>query len=273
MKRIIEFTVFVALLGLWCVCEKVTVGCTKPLRCGAERQGCCRKREKEQAEISYLKELRKRTEELESYECAIEYLFSQPLLESKTLRKGYLYYQKFGDKSKLRINFETLQQDDFKEQKERNQYIFDGVWLTVLDYRIKAAKLIQQAEPNEPVNAFELARRNFPIIGFSSTEDLKKDFEIGPAEHQSYEGKDFVKFHLQVKPGSVYEEDYETVDFWVDEELGLPAKIVAVTDEDDFYEIKLKKARVNNKIDKKVFEVKIPKGFGEPEVIPLEKDD
>ncbi len=266
------FLAIAGICGLFLYAQ-FSVGCTESVRCAAEHQGCCQKREKEQTNLSYLNKLRKRTEELTSYECGIEYLYSQPLLESKTLRKGYLYYQKFGDKSKLRINFETLQQDDFKEQKERNQYIFDGVWLTVLDYRIKAAKLIQQAEPNEPVNAFELARRNFPIIGFSSTEDLKKDFEIGPAEHQSFEGKDFVKFHLDVKAGSVYQEDYKSIDFWIDQELHLPARIIAETSEGDFYEITLKQARVNERIDENVFEVKIPKAFGEPEVIPLEAED
>ena len=263
------FLAVAGICGLFLFAQ-LSVGCTESVRCGDECQGCCQKQEKEQTNLSYLKKLRQRTEELTSYECVIEYLFSQPLLESKTLRKGHLYYQKFGKKTKLRINFETLQQDDYNPEEYQEQYIFDGVWLTILDYRIKTAKLIQQAEPNEPVNAFELARRNFPIIGFSSIKDLKKDFEIGPVEEQKTEEGNFVKFHLEVKPGSVYEEDYETVDFWVDKSLDLPAKIVTTTPEGDTYQIKLKETQVNKKIDKEIFQVRIPEGFGEPEVIPLD---
>ena len=85
-------------------------------------------------------------------------------------------------------------------------------------------------------------------------------------------GKDYVKFHLEVRPDSLYKDDYTAIDFWIDKELDLPAKIVAATSEGDFYQITLKQARVNERIDENVFEVKIPKGFGEPEVIPLEKD-
>jgi outer membrane lipoprotein-sorting protein len=226
---------------------------------------------KVQPELEYLKKLRQRTKELNSFQCNIEYLFSQPLLESKTLRKGVMYYQRLGSKSKLRINFNTLQQDDYKEQKFREEYIFDGVWLTHLDYEIKAARLIQQAEPNEPVDAFDLAKRNFPMIGFSKAEDLTKEFEIGPAEELTIEGKKYIRFNFKVKAGSRYEQEYKTVDLWIDKKMMLPAKIVAVTTEDDIYEIQFKKARLNKNIDSKVFEVKIPKGFGQPEVVPLEK--
>jgi outer membrane lipoprotein-sorting protein len=182
-----------------------------------------------------------------------------------------MYYQRYGKKSRLRINFNTLQQDDYKEQKFREEYIFDGVWLTQLDYEIKAAKLIQQAEPNEPVDAFDLAKRNFPLIGFSEAEDLTKEFEIGPAEELDIEGEKYIKFNFQVKPGSVYEQEYKTIDFWIDKKLDLPAKIIAVTTEDDIYTIQFKKAQLNKTIDAKVFEVKIPKSFGQPEVLPLEK--
>ncbi|MHC5074777.1 MAG: LolA family protein [Planctomycetota bacterium] len=227
--------------------------------------------QKVKPEFEYLKRLRQKTKELKSLKCTIEYLFSQPLLESRTLRKGLMYYQRYGKKSRLRINFNTLQQDDYKEQKFREEYIFDGVWLTQLDYEIKAAKLIQQAEPNEPVDAFDLAKRNFPLIGFSEAEDLTKEFEIGPAEELDIEGEKYIKFNFQVKPGSVYEQEYKTVDFWIDKKLDLPAKIIAVTTEDDIYTIQFKKAQLNKTIDAKVFEVKIPKSFGQPEVLPLEK--
>jgi outer membrane lipoprotein-sorting protein len=213
-----------------------------------------------------LRNLSQSTAELKSYQCRIEYLFSQPLLESETLRKGVLYYQRSGGKSALRINFQTLKQDDEEEQKYIEQYIFDGVWLTHIDYRIEQVKRYQQAEPNEPVDAFDLVSQNFPIIGFSKIEGLKKQFEIKLVKQKK--GK--AQLHLKVKAGSIYKDDYTSIDFWIDRELHLPAKIIAVSTEEDIYEIKLLGAKVNEGIDKKVFEVKIPKGFG-VEIIPLKK--
>ena len=217
-----------------------------------------------------LKQLNQKTAKLKSYQAEIKYLFKQPLFESQTLRTGVLYYQKSGRKSALRINFQTLKQDDENQQKYIEQYIFDGVWLTHIDYQIKEVKRYQQAEPNEPLDAFDLASRNFPIIGFAKVEKLEKQFEIKLVKQQKDKTKNFVQLHLKVKPASIYKDDYTAIDFWIDKKSHLPAKIAAVSTEEDIYEIKFVKPKVNEKIDKKVFDVKVPNGFGE-EIIPLKK--
>ncbi|MFA5251460.1 MAG: hypothetical protein WC454_02600 [Phycisphaerae bacterium] len=217
-----------------------------------------------------LEQLKKQTADLKSYQSQIEYRFIQPLLESETLKKGVLYYQRSEGKSALRINFQSLKQDEEDEQKFIEQYIFDGVWLTHIDYQIKEVKRYQRAEPNEPVDAFELVGANFPIIGFSKAEDLKKEFEIGLVEQQGGKEKDFIQLHLKVKADSVYKDDYTYIDFWIDKKFYLPAKIIAVSTEEDIYEIKFLQPKVNEKVDKKVFELKIPDGFN-IETEPLKK--
>ncbi|MFB0524720.1 MAG: hypothetical protein ACETVZ_04220, partial [Phycisphaerae bacterium] len=52
-----------------------------------------------------LKQLKEKTTKLKSYQAQIEYRFKQPLLESETLRKGVLYYQRSDGTSRLRVNF------------------------------------------------------------------------------------------------------------------------------------------------------------------------
>jgi outer membrane lipoprotein-sorting protein len=216
--------------------------------------GCCRKGLRSQcqrpAELDpvekILGQLRQKAQELKSYQCHLEFEVNQPWFETKTLRKGILYYAKFGKKSKLRINFRTLKQDDEKEQKYIKHFIFDGIWLTHIDYQIKQVKIDQLAEANEPVDAFDLVKL------------------------QKGEAEKFVQLHLKVKPDSVYKDDYTFVDFWIDKKLHLPAKVVAVTTEEDIYEIKFLKSKVNKKLDEKVFDFRIPKGFGK-EITPLKK--
>ncbi len=214
-----------------------------------------------------LDEMRQEASRLQSYQCKVEYLFSQPLLESKTLRTGMLYYARFGDGSKLRINFDTLSQDDGPQQDYKECYIFDGQWLTHIDYQIKQVQKRQLAEANEPIDAFELAKRNFPIIGFSKTEDLKKEFEIS----QVGEPNGLINLRLKVKPDSQYKDDYKSVEIWIDKKLMLPSKLTAVSTEDDIYEISFIEPKVNKPIAEKVFNVTIPPGFGKPEIIPLSK--
>lgn len=221
-----------------------------------------------------LEQLHKQTQKLNSYQCRIEYLFNQPLFESQTLRTGILYYSKSGDKSRLRINFDTLKQDQEQEQKHPEQYIFDSRQLTHIDYQIKEVKRYQVADENEPnksTNPFELISQSFPLIGFTKVEDLKREFDITLIEQKTGEPNDFVGLHLKVKSGSIYKDDYTAIDFWMDKKLMLPSKINATSTEADIYQIQFLQPKVNEKIDEKVFEFRIPDGFGKPEIVPLKK--
>lgn len=263
--RIISKAAFI-LLGTvgtcWAGC------CTKSL------DAQCRKEVKVDPVDSILEQLNRKTSELVSYQGRIEYEVDQPLIESKTLRKGVLYYQKSDKESKLRINFQTLKQDDEEEQKYVDQYIFDGIWLTHIDYQIEAARRYQLVDPNavgdtnEPVDAFELVSRYFPLVGFSKAEDLKKKFAIKFVEKKESKPAEFIQLHLKVKPDSVYKDDYVSMDFWIDRKWGLPAKIAAVSTGGEIYQIELLKPKINKKTDKKVFDVKIPKGFAIKKVPP-----
>ena len=237
-----------------------------------------------------LEQLNKSTLELESYQGQIEYKFVQPsLFDSRDLRKGMLYYVKEGNKSRLRVNFQTRKQDEEEEHKYLEQYIvldgsslkypgekFEGTWLVCIDYQIKELKLVQLAGPTEPdkqVDVFELASRNLPIIGFTKIENLKEQFDVSLVEQKTKESQDFTQVHLDVKPNSVYKDDYTYIDFWIDKKLNLPAQILAETTDKDFYEIKFLKPKINKKIDRKIFDFKIPKDFSEPEIIPLKEKD
>ncbi|MBN2180630.1 MAG: hypothetical protein JW715_01855 [Sedimentisphaerales bacterium] len=236
-----------------------------------------------------LENLHKKTLELKSYEGRIEWKFIQPrLFDSQDLRKGNLYYVKEGNKSRLRINFETRKQDEEKERKYIEQYLvtdgaslsypghkFEGMWLMCIDYQVEELKYAQLTEPNDPnqsTDVFDLAADNLPIVGFSKADELKKQFEVTLVEQKSEESKGFIQVHLKVKPTSVYKDEYTYIDFWIDEKLNLPAKVVAVTTEEDIYEIKFLKPKINQPINRKVFDFEIPKGYDEPVIIPIERE-
>ena len=218
-----------------------------------------------------LEQLSRSTSELVTYQCNIEYLFSQPLFDSKTLRKGRLYYKKYNDKSALRINFHTIKQDDEEEKQYKEDYVFDGVWLTHIDYQLKHLKRYQQTEPNEPIDAFELAAGYFPVIGFSNARDLEKDFEIRLVEKLRCEGGGFAKLDLKVRGDSIYK-DWTSVELWIDDKLKLPARIIATSTEEDIYLISLLRAEMNKKIDPNIFKVEIGRGF-EVEQVSRSKED
>jgi len=239
-----------------------------------------------------LERLNAKTRALQSYECRIEHKYVQPLLESQTIRKGVLYYMRSGGKSALKVDFTTIRQEDEKERKAFEQYIvldgawldrpgaeLTGIWLAHIDHQLKEVKYYQLAEPEDPnksVDVFDLASRNLPMLGFTGTEELKKQFEVNLVEQKKGESTDFTQVSLKVKPNSVYNEDFRTIDFWIDNKVGLPARVRATKTEPeppygDIEEIRFLKPKVNKDVSRKVFEFKIPRGFGGPEIIPLKK--
>jgi len=215
-----------------------------------------------------LENLQERASSLQSLQARLDYVVRQPLLESQLRRKGLLYYAKHDGKSNLRINFDTLQQDEEPAQMYREQFLFDGVWLWHVDYQTERVERRQMSEPNEPIDAFALASRHVPVIGFSRVEDLRKQFDVGlVAEAQS---SPCHHLHLTVKPDSVYKDDYTTVDFWVDRKLGLPTRIVAVTTEEDVHEIALLDPKADAEVNPEIFKISVPNSFS-VEVIPLDR--
>jgi len=290
-KVIIKSAVILLSAVSACLPSEDKIPC-KCLKCSNSKQPA---KEKTNEVETVLKQLNQKTSELMSIQAQIEYKYVQPLLESEKLQKGMFYYARIGNSSKLRLNFQTMTIDDEEEEKYVEEYIvldgaclshpgqrFEGMWAVQIDYEMGGIKYIQLADaqdPNKPVDVFDLINKNFPMVGFSRIEDIKKEFEIELVEQKKSGPEDFIQVHLKVKPNSIYKDNYVSIDFWIDKKLGLPTKIVTVstepatepTEDKDVFEIKFLKPKVNNKIDKKVFDFKIPPGFDEPDIMPLPK--
>jgi len=217
---------------------------------------------------SILERLGETVAELKSYQAKIKHTFRQPLLESETVRKGRLYYKKEAARSKLRLDFDTLKQDDNKEQAYREQVFFDGVWLVRIDYQLKRVEYRQLAEPNAPLEVLDLAGGYLPMVGFAKTEDLKKQFDITLVEQARSKSNEPIHLRLQVKNNSIYKNDYSAIDLWLDAKLFLPVKIVTISSQDETQMLEFYNQSVNvgrhpaeKKLSDGIFQVEIPDGF------------
>ena len=208
-----------------------------------------------------LDRLEARATNLQFYECKLDYVFKQPLLESQTRRRGTLAYAKFDKRSYLRIDFNTLQYDEEPEQTHKEQFLFDGVWGTYIDYQSHSVQRQQIAEPNAPVDAFALVSRRVPVLGFSKIEDLQKQFEIERAPDSTDKSSASYRLHLTARPDSAYHDDYVTIDVQIDKKHELPTKIAAETTEQDVHEIVLADPKINQAIARERFTIQIPSDF------------
>jgi hypothetical protein len=208
---------------------------------------------------------------LHSCQAKISYLSIQDpeLLDTRVLRTGTLFYRKSKDRSNLRIRFDDLKQDDFEPEKRREEYLFDGVWLTHIDFKLEQINLYQQAPEDEPVGVFELINNNFPLIGFSGTDPLKAEFDISLDKAPADSNEPSTCLILDVKEHSKFKDSYNKVLFWIDNDLYLPKKVIAYTPQGDESHIEFSYVYINKKLENGVFTVETPEHFSK-NIEPLE---
>ncbi|HAL45651.1 MAG: hypothetical protein A2Y12_11350 [Planctomycetes bacterium GWF2_42_9] len=182
----------------------------------------------------------------------IEYTHIQTLFDTQTVRTGKLFYFKDDSSAWLRINFETLKQDQAKEQKYREEYVFDGKKLTRIDYQSKSVVTEQYAKDNNTIEPFVLVQDYFPIIGLAKPQEMTQNFDI------TLNG-DTLK--LVPKENSRFHKTYTQINVTINPELNLPIVFNASTTDNEEITIKLNKMETSKPVKKEVFELKIPGDF------------
>ena len=211
---------------------------------------------------SVLKRLHENAAELEACVAKLEYLFieSPDLLDAHSLRTGRLYYVQTDDRSRVRIDFETLKQDDFEPQQRREIFLFDGVWLTKVDYELEQVDRYQQAPEGEPIDAIEFISHHFPLVGFSGTRHVEAEFDVRLGR-DSEDDPNLIHLVLDVPEDSRYSEDYSEIDFWIDRDLFLPRRIRALSTLGDIFDLRFFDIETDKKPEKQIFEIDPPAHF------------
>jgi hypothetical protein len=241
--------------------SEVTDGQTEPVESPAENQAQATDADSAALE-GILSKMHEATQKLRSVQGDISHLkIEDPgLLDSRILRTGKLYYLKTDDRSYLRVHFQDLKQDDFEAEARRDDYLFDGVWLTRIDYKLEQIDMFQQAPEDKPADVFELIRHNFPLIGFNDIKALKEDFEITLAQTPD-DPKDTVRLLLTTRSESPFSEEYNRIDFWIDNSTYMPSRIRAHNVQGDIHDIQFSTLKINKNLEKAVFTVEKPAGF------------
>ncbi len=210
-----------------------------------------------------LSRLQKNALGLTSCTSQIEYLFIEnpDFLGSHTLRKGQLFYLKSDGRSRVRIEFHTVKQDDFEEEKRREVYLFDGVWLTKIDFALEQIEMVQQAPEDEPIDALDYISHRFPLVGFSGSKQFDSEFDVQIAEADEDDDPNLIHLVLDVREDSRYHKDYKKIDFWIDNSLYLPRRVRALSTQDDIYDIRFSTIQINKKMEKQTFTIETPTHF------------
>jgi len=223
------------------------------------QQSCLAGEPNDPAQINNIIEKLNRTaNNLANLSAKIEYTHAQPLFETQTIRTGKLFYAKDANNSLLRINFLTIKQDDSAQQNYREDYIFDGIKMTKIDYQSKSATSEQLAKENK-IEPFELVQNYFPIIGFAKPDELTEQFDI---KLQQKTGKqNFDTLLLIPKESSGFFKTYKQVEIKIDSKNFLPNDFFALTCEDEKITIRLTQIDTSIAVKRDVFDIVIPADF------------
>jgi outer membrane lipoprotein-sorting protein len=242
--------------------------------------------------IEIIEKLNQATNNLKNLSAKIEYTHTQPLFDTQTVRTGRLFYVKDANatlrstsvprnttkdkstlssktttedgslrstsSSALRINFMSIKQDQAEQQNYREDYIFDGLKLTKIDYQSKSAVTEQLAE-NKPIEPFELVQDYFPIIGFAENVELAEQFDI--KLQQKTKKEKFITLILTPKENLRFFKKYKRVEIKIDSRNFLPFDFSAVTCEDEKITIKLSQTDTSTAVKRGVFDIVIPADF------------
>jgi hypothetical protein len=200
-----------------------------------------------------IEKLNQAVDNLKNLSAKIEYTHAQPLFDTQTVRTGRVFYIKDANFSALRINFLTIKQDQSKQQNYREDYIFDGMKLTKIDYQTKSAAT-EHLSKEKPIEPFELVQDYFPIIGLAKSDEMIEQFDITAVQNTLF---------LTPKVNSRFSKTYKQVEIIINPDNNLPFDFSATTCEDEKITIKLSQIDTSKVIKKAVFDLVIPADFAQ----------
>ena len=217
----------------------------------------CKSSEKLTVEQILVK-ITEKTEKLDSFTSNIVYSLTEDpeIFETTTSYTGNFRYLKTEQRQYAMLEFNARKQDEFPIEQYRQTYIFDGVWLTRIDYPLKQINRDQIAPEDEPQDVFKLLSEDFPLIGFSGADKLADAYDI-----KLTSAKDG-RYSLNLNLREDAEVSYRDIEFVIDSRDFLPRTIKATsTSDNSVCVIELDSVAVNGKLTEKVFKFDIPEDF------------
>ncbi|MFA5291682.1 MAG: hypothetical protein WC496_01460 [Phycisphaerae bacterium] len=201
--------------------------------------------------IQTIEKLNSAVAKLRQLTAQVEYIHAQPLFDTQTIRTGDIFYVKDVNCTALRMNFLTIKQDQSPRLNYREDYIFDGMKLTKIDYQGKSA-ITEQLSKDKPIEPFELVQDYFPIIGLAKPDEMTGQFNITVSQSV---------LCLIPKENSKFFKTYKHIEITINPVNSLPCDFSAVTSEDEKITIKLSQIDTSTAVKNSVFDMNIPADF------------
>jgi hypothetical protein len=204
----------------------------------------------------------------------IDYHVDMPELGDSETRGGWVAYQRdlSSDDEKIRIHFETLQQGEGPNRRERLDYTFDGQWAAEAKHGIKQLTRYQVAPPGQKVRALQIGKGPFPPLPFGQkTQDVLSHYHAATRAATADDPPATDYLLLTAHRDKQKDLNFTRLEMWVDRKTALPVRIVGYEKDKNIHTVSLRNVQGGAEFPADMFELK--KGFGWTEEIrPYQRD-
>jgi outer membrane lipoprotein-sorting protein len=153
------------------------------------------------------------------------------------------------------IHFTTKSVDGAKPVSEETKYIFDGAWLTKIDYPLKEVTRIQTAPANKRLKAIELFSDMIPVSVFTDSSKLLAEYEVKLVSECEAGAV------ISLKPKKKVSAELLTIE--LNKTNGLFTKITTTLKDGGKNTLSFSNLKLNELLQKERFNAETPAGFTE----------
>ncbi len=179
-------------------------------------------------------------------------------------RVGTVAFKRQTDDSpaKFYIRFDTLRQGEGKPIAEKEEYVFDGSFLTIVKHRIKSMIRYQVVAEGEKLDPLELGKGPFPLPFGQKVDNVLRYFDVRTREAKPSDPPDTDYLKLTTKPEFKDQKDFVWVEMWVDRKTHLPVKVVSENKNEERSTVAFSSVKTNVAVDPKIFKIDQPTEAG-----------
>ncbi len=209
-----------------------------------------------------LDRLEKAGDKYKTLKADIDYTVVMTQLGDTDKRTGWVAFQQKTKDSpaKFRVQFATRQLGEGAAFREKEDYAFNGYWLTVAKHKIREITKYEICKKGDEVDVLTIGKGPFPIPFGQKAADVMKYCEVttrplekGEPEKTSY---------LKLAPRKECKEDlnFTQLEMWVNDKY-LPVRIVSRDKNKDITTVVFSKIETDVTLDKDVFNIPVPAGW------------
>ncbi len=212
--------------------------------------------------IAILDRLEKAGKKIKDLQANVRHELYQMIPDDRQTKLGLIRYRAANGKSnaKFMIFFDTLIHDNLKLHR-KEWFCFDGHWLREIRQQTKTVIDREIVAPDEKIDPFKLGEGPFPLPFGQSKEKILKNFDVKLKPARKDDPPNTSHLVLTPKPESRFRKKYKKLEFWIDNKLNLPIKVLALDRHSNQITAWFSKIKINKGIKDDKLWVPIPKGY------------